>query len=54
VKSWVRIALIVALALVLWYLVIDLTESMTGSGTPQAPATPTTEVPAPAAPGQLP
>ena len=32
-KIWVRIALIAALAIVLWYLVINLTQSMTGVAT---------------------
>jgi len=45
VKIWVRVALIVALAIVLWYLVIDTTEEMTGGATVETPA-----APAPAAP----
>ena len=31
-KLWVRIALIAALAILLWILVIDLTENFQGSG----------------------
>ena len=44
VNTWVRIALIVALALILWFLVIDTTEEMTGGPAPAPVA------PAPAAP----
>lgn len=40
-KTWVRIALIAGLAIVLWYLVINLTQSMTGGDEAPAPATPT-------------
>ena len=39
-KTWVRIALIIGLALVLWYLVADLTKSMTGGEPAPAPAPP--------------
>jgi hypothetical protein len=50
VKTWIRIALIVVLAIVLWYLVIDTTEQMTGGGTAGAPAAPAAPAPAPVAP----
>ncbi len=39
-KTWVRIALVIGLALVLWYLVANLTQSMTGNEEAPAPATP--------------
>ena len=51
-KNWVRIVLIIALAIVLWYLVINLTKSMTGGSTVQSPAIAAPEAPAPAAPAQ--
>jgi hypothetical protein len=54
VKTWVRVALIVVCALVLWWLVIDLTKSVTSDGAAQAPAAPAAEAPARAAPGQTP
>lgn len=53
-NTWVRIALIVVLAIVLWYLVINLTKSMTGESAPAAPPAQAQEAPAPAAPGQTP
>ena len=53
-KTWVRIALIVVCALVLWWLVIDLTKSVTSGSTVQDPAAPVAEAPAPAAPSQTP
>ena len=40
-KTWVRIALIAGLAIVLWYLVMNLTKSMTGGEQAPAPAAPT-------------
>ncbi len=53
-KTWVRIALIAACAIALWYLVIDLTKSMTGERTLEGSAAPVAEAPAPAAPSQNP
>ena len=53
-KNWVRIVLIIALAIVLWYLVINLTKSMTGGSTLQSPAIAAPAAPAPAAPPQAP
>ena len=38
-KTWVRIALFIGLTLVLWYLVANLTRSMTGNEEVPAPAT---------------
>ena len=49
-KTWVRIALIIGLAIVLWYLVINLTKSMTGGSTVRSPAIAAPQAPAPAAP----
>ena len=37
-KTWVRIALFIGLTLALWYLVANLTESMTGQDEAPAPA----------------
>ncbi len=51
-KNWVRIVLIIALAIVLWYLVINLTKSMTGGSTVPSPAIAAPDAPAPAAPTQ--
>ena len=49
VNTWVRIGLIVGLAILLWYLVIHTTEDMTGGATVGTPAAPA-PAPAPAAP----
>ena len=48
-KNWMRIVLIIGLAIVLWYLVINLTKSMTGGSTVQSPAIAAPAAPAPAA-----
>ena len=49
-KNWVRIVLIIGLAIVLWYLVINLTKSMTGGSTVPNPAIATPDAPAPPRP----
>jgi hypothetical protein len=51
VKTWVRIAVFVGLTLLLWYLVVNFTKSLTRGGPASAPA-PAPAAPAPAAPGQ--
>jgi len=52
VRIWVRIALIAGLAIVLWYLVANLTKSMTGGSTLPNPAVAAPDAPAPAVPTQ--
>lgn len=51
-NTWIRIAVIVVLAIVLWYLVINLTQSMTAESPPAVPPAQAQE--APSAPGQTP
>jgi hypothetical protein len=50
VPNWIRIVLVIALAIVLWYLVINLTKSMRGGTPVPNPAVAVPDAPAPAAP----